>query len=281
MGVCSVWIGFEGMQAGYDKQKGKSYDQLFTELKSVGIAPAASMIIGFDYQTVEIIEREYAELLRLKPAISQFLIYGPTRGSPLYERKEKEGKLNDVVKTLYPMMDGFTLGFDHPNISAPTLKLLSRQLYRGEYQFLGPTVYRTMEIALQGYRNLKDATEPRLQIRAQMQQEFLRNAQAANRIGIVFAPNNLVRARVETLFDDIERELGPAPPLQEAESYLVLALGAWTKLKFSVNGFSQTASRRHVYNFEEKLSLGDMPHALASKIAGAIPDPFAPPPRHP
>jgi hypothetical protein len=29
-------------------------------------------------------------------------------------------------------------------------------------------------------------------IRAQMQQEFLRNAQAANRIGIAFAPNNLV-----------------------------------------------------------------------------------------
>ncbi len=263
MGINSVWIGFEGMQAGYDKQQGKSYEQLFDELKSVGIAPAASMIIGFDYQTPEVIEREYAELLRLQPAISQFLIYGPSRNTPLYDRLEEEGRLTEVARDLHLAQDGFTLAFDHPHISAPTMKLIARQLYRGEYHHLGPTIFRTVEIALRGYRNLKDAAAPRLRVRAEMMREFLRNAQAAREAGVRFAPNPLVRARVEHLFEDLEAELGPAPAWQQLQSYAVLPFGLWTKLRFSLDLFTQTPPRRHEYNMPTAGVLSSLGNGLS------------------
>ena len=276
MGITAAWIGFEGMQAGYGKQQGKSYAELFSSLKDVGIGPAASMIIGFDYQTPETIEREFAELLRLQPMISQFLIYGPTRGSALHERLKAEGRLNDVADYMYSMMDGFTLGFDHPHISPPTLKLIARQLYRGEYQFLGPTIYRTIEVTLRGYRNLKNATEPRLKIRAQMQREFLLHAYAARRIGLTFAPNNLVRARVEHLYQELERELGPAPKLQELQSYAVLPFGLWTRLKLKYDVFTQSAPRRHEYNMPERRRSLATPRAWMDRLAATVLGPQRP-----
>lgn len=275
MGLSMVWIGFEGMQAGYEKQVGKSYEELFRELKNVGISVAASMIIGFDYQTPEIIEREYAELMRLKPTVCQFLIYGPSRGTPLYERLDEEGRLGDVITHLPIMADGFTLAFDHPHISAPTMKNIARQLYEGEYEHLGSTAFRSIEVALMGYRALKDRPEPRLQIRAEIQKKLLRKAQAAKKAGIMFAPNNLVRARVEYLYDEIEREIGPPPGYIDVASNLVLAAGGWTKLKFAVQDAAQVSSRRYVYNFEEPRTLGTMGRSLRRKIA-KIPRPFGP-----
>ncbi|MBI4702693.1 MAG: hypothetical protein HY744_16345 [Deltaproteobacteria bacterium] len=276
MGISSVWIGFEGLAAGYEKQKGKSYAELFRDLRAVGISPAASMIVGFDYQTADIIEREFCELLRIKPAISQFLIWGPTRNTPLYQRMRAEGRLNDIEDRLYPAMDGFSLGFEHPHISAPTMQELVRRLYRGEYEQLGPTVYRSIEITLEGYRNLKHATAPRLRIRAQMQKEFLRHAQAAYRIGLHFAPNALVRARIERIFADVEAEIGPAPAFQRAQSWAVLPFGYWTKLKFSRGWLGQSPPRRHEYNMPPRRDLLGAPRALGAKLAAAL---LAPPRR--
>lgn len=270
MGVNSAWIGFEGMEAGYSKQQGKSYEQLFAELKSVGISPAASMIIGYDYQTVETIEREYAELLRLQPDLCQFLIYGPTRGSTLFSRLERDQRLNEIAYHLYPMMDGFTMGFSHPNISAPTMKMVARQLYRGEYHHLGPSIYRVMDTALRGYQNLKNASAPRLKIRAQMQKEFLLHGFAARRIGEVFAPNNLVRSRLDWLYERLEKELGPAPAMQQIESYAVLPFGLWTKLKFRYHVFEQTPPRRHEYNMPTTRGVLGAARAVADRVTGRL-----------
>lgn len=271
MGISMAWIGFEGMQSDYEKQKGVSYEKLFNDLRSVGVSVAASMIIGFDYQTAEIIEREYAELLRLKPAVCQFLIYGPSRGTPLHERLDKEGRLSDVATHLHSMADGFTLAFDHPNISAPAMKLIARQMYKGEYHHLGSTAFRTIEVALSGYLNNKQSDAPRLKIRAGLQKKQLRKAQAAKRAGIRFSPNNLVRARVERLFEEIEQEIGPAPALEEAGSYLLLAAGAWTKVKYKLRGASQVSPRRYVYNFQEKKTLGSAHRSIRRKITKFLP----------
>ncbi|MBW2528765.1 MAG: hypothetical protein JRI23_31610 [Deltaproteobacteria bacterium] len=270
MGVNSAWIGFEGMQAGYAKQEGKPYEQLFRELKDVGISPAASMIIGYDYQTLEVIEREYAELLRIKPDICQFLIYGPTRNTPLFHKLDEEGRLDEIAYHLYPMMDGFTMGFAHPNISAPTMKMMARQLYRGEYHHLGPSVFRVMETALRGYRHLKGVDRPRLRIRAAMQKEFLVNGFAAQNIGQAFAPNNLVRARLAYLFEDLEREFGPAPPLQKLQSYAVLPFGLLTRLKFKYHLLEQSPPRRHEYNMPDGRHVGATVSRRVRSLAGHL-----------
>ena len=270
MGVNSAWIGFEGMKAGYAKQEGKSYEQLFKDLNSVGIGAAASMIVGFDYHTPEIIEREFSELLRLKPMVSQFLIYGPTRGSALYDRMASEKRLTEVADFMYPMMDGSSLGFHHPAISAPRMEAITKQLYRDEYEYLGPTIYRTIDVTLQGYRTLKNATEPRLKIRAQMQLEFLRHAFAAKRIGMVFAPNNLVQNRIEHLYEELEREIGKAPTFQEIQSVAVLPFGWLTRHKLKFDSLKQSPPLRHEYNMRASFRSWPRPGALVKKLAGKL-----------
>lgn len=240
----------------------------------MGISPAASMIVGFDYQDQAIIEQEYASLLRLRPAISQFLIWGPTRNTPLYQKMVREGRLNDIENRLYPAMDGFSLGFEHPKLSAPSLESLVRQLYRGEYQHLGPTIYRSIEITLEGYKNLKHRPEPRLRIRAQMQRDFLRHSQAARDIGLRFAPNALVRARIERTYDDIEAEIGPAPATQRMQSMLVMPFGYLTKLRFAVSPVRQSRPLRHEYHMPERRDWTAAPKAMLHRLGARI---LAPP----
>ena len=38
MGIDGVWVGYEGTRSGYAKQAGRTYDELFTELREHGIA---------------------------------------------------------------------------------------------------------------------------------------------------------------------------------------------------------------------------------------------------
>ena len=59
MGIDWVWVGYEGQRAGYAKQVGRPYAELFADLHGHGISVLASMIIGFDYQTKDIIEAEF------------------------------------------------------------------------------------------------------------------------------------------------------------------------------------------------------------------------------
>jgi radical SAM superfamily enzyme YgiQ (UPF0313 family) len=49
MGISSIWVGFEGMRAGYKKMQGvQSFAETVAELKKFGIHVVLCMIIGFD-----------------------------------------------------------------------------------------------------------------------------------------------------------------------------------------------------------------------------------------
>ena len=86
MGIDGIWIGYEGTRSGFEKQSGRPVEEIFTEFREHGITILASMIVGFDYQTPEIIEEELSGLLALKPCFNQFLIYGPVPGTPFLSR---------------------------------------------------------------------------------------------------------------------------------------------------------------------------------------------------
>ncbi len=96
MGIDGFWIGYEGTRSNYAKQQGRPVEEILTEFREHGITVLASMIVGFDYQTPEVVAQELDGLLKLKPALSQFLIYGPVPGTPFYERVIRENLLHDV-----------------------------------------------------------------------------------------------------------------------------------------------------------------------------------------
>ncbi|MDE2292820.1 MAG: cobalamin-dependent protein, partial [Elusimicrobia bacterium] len=118
MGIDGLWIGYEGTRSGYDKQKGRTPQELFPELRRHGILVLASMIVGFDYQDKEVVADELRSLLRLRPALSQFLIYGPTPGTPFFERMQSEGRMRPELladKDLYYRSStGFVSMVTHP-----------------------------------------------------------------------------------------------------------------------------------------------------------------------
>jgi radical SAM superfamily enzyme YgiQ (UPF0313 family) len=166
MGVDWVWVGFEGQRAGYAKQRGRSYGELITELHQHGISVLASMIIGFDYQTPAIIEEEFEELLSFRPSMSQFLIYGPAFGTPLFERMKREGRLVPHLVADASKRDGFSLVFEHPTISGDEMSAIQRRLYREEFERLGPSIFRVADDWLAGHLNLRDHAVPRVRQKA-------------------------------------------------------------------------------------------------------------------
>lgn len=167
MGIDWVWVGYEGQRAGYSKMAGKPYGELFVDLHAHGISVLASMIIGFDYQTPEIIEEEFEELMCIRPSMCQFLIYVPAYGTPLYERMDMEGRLIPEAYENPASQDGFSLGFRHPHIEPEEMAAIQRRLYREDFARLGPGIFRVTEDWLEGLCNLRDHPAPRVRAKAQ------------------------------------------------------------------------------------------------------------------
>ena len=167
MGIDWVWVGYEGKHAGYAKMNGRPYGELFADLHRHGISVLASMIIGFDYQTPEIIEEEFEELMSLRPSMTQFLIYGPAHGTPLFERMEAEGRLRPEMYSDNTLHDGFSLGFEHPHIGPEEMSAIQRRLFRQTFARQGPSVFRVGEDWLTGYLTLRDHPAPRVRAKAE------------------------------------------------------------------------------------------------------------------
>ncbi|MBI5489339.1 MAG: cobalamin B12-binding domain-containing protein [Deltaproteobacteria bacterium] len=167
MGIDWIWVGFEGRRAGFSKMQGRSYPDLFADLHAHGISVLASMIIGFDYQTPEIIREEYEELLSLRPSMCQFLIYGPAHGTPLHARLTAEGRIDHEVMDDHSRHDGFSLGFRHPHIGRDEMSAIQRGLYREEFARLGPSVFRVIDDRLAGFLSLRGNAAERVRAKAE------------------------------------------------------------------------------------------------------------------
>ena len=63
MGIDGFWIGYEGTRSNYAKQQGRPIAEILTEFREHGITVLASMIVGFDYQTPEVVAEELAGLV--------------------------------------------------------------------------------------------------------------------------------------------------------------------------------------------------------------------------
>ncbi len=175
MGFDLLWIGFEGKRAEFKKMEGRSFAELFANLRDHGISIIASLIIGFDYQTPEIIGEEFRELMGLKPSVCQFLIYGPVYGTPLYNRLNAEGRF--LPKIHVPeRWDGFWLGFRHPHIGEEEMSKIQIGLYHKEFEIMGPSVFRILENRLKGYVTLRYHASERVRAKAQVYKYRARKA---------------------------------------------------------------------------------------------------------
>ncbi len=252
IGVSAVWIGLEGKHAGYDKLHGERLHELIARLRRRGIIVVGSMILGFDYQTADIVRQELDEILDAAPTYLQALIYGPTPGTELWERMERDGRWlggpPGAGGVPYERCDGFEAGFAHPHLSATELASLQRHCYQRDFERHGPSVYRAIETWLEGWENLREAPEPFLRARATVYERKLRPCRPLLPVGIARAPTPAVRQRLERLHARLLAAFGPPDIKERLTAGVVLPVAErWTSLglRYDLGQQPRLIRRRH------------------------------------
>ncbi|MHC4582690.1 MAG: B12-binding domain-containing radical SAM protein, partial [Planctomycetota bacterium] len=146
MGFDIIWTAFEGTESSFSKLKGKSLSELYSSLRSRGVALLSSMIIGFPYQDRAKVMEEFRTFTELGPSLWQILIYFAFPGTPLHRRMLEENRFLPEYQNNpdYRTFDGFSMHFTHPDFSASDLKDLQRDLYRKSFQILGPSLVQVI-----------------------------------------------------------------------------------------------------------------------------------------
>jgi haloalkane dehalogenase len=238
MGFDLIWNAFEGAGAGYRKQQGKSLAELYAELKAVGCAQLTSMIIGFPYQTEQIIWQELEQLMALEPALVQCLIYFAFPGTPFHQQVIAENRYRERYRKGPDLRrwDGFAMHFSHPHFQRPErVEELQREIYAADFARLGPSPLRLARVWLTGYENLRKDASPLLRQRAERLREDVRATLPLTRAAMAFGPSREARAQARRLRRDIvrltgepsvrERALEAGAPALYLASRLTRALG--------------------------------------------------------
>lgn len=232
MGFDILWTGFEGKEADFNKLNGRSLPELYSSLRSCGVAILSSMIIGFPYQNRTKIMEEFQDLMELNPSFWQILIYFAFPRTPLHRRMlAEDGFLPEYsAHPDYRTFDGFSLHFRHAHFSAPELQDLQRELYRRGFDALGPSLLQVIRVWFEGYRNLRDSSNPLLVARATRMAEYVRSAITALYPAMLFGPNRDRRVDARKLFNEIRREMGGLSLKTRLSCLATIPLSLWTWL---------------------------------------------------
>ncbi len=265
MGIDGFWIGYEGSRSGYAKQQGRPVEEIFTEFREHGITILASMILGFDYQTPEVVSQELDRLLSLQPSLTQFLIYGPVPGTPFGDRVRKSNLMHEQylkdTNLLYRRADGFTTTMKHPTLSAEQIEALQRWCFEEDFQRLGPSIIRFLETRLLGHEKLKNAPNPALRDKARHYARELRDAYPVFLAAGLFGPNREARRRTRVLQRRLHAALGQPTFVERLKSLAAIGAAAWTKITLMFDWFQhprlmRTEYRlRHWENLSREISL--------------------------
>jgi len=241
MGFQIIWTAYEGTESGYRKLKGKSLEDLYSSLKSRGVAILSSMIIGFPYQDRAQIVQEFDRLMALGPSLTQILIYFAFPGTPFHRQVVAEGRYLPEYQDNPDLRrwDGFAMHFKHPKFEAPELEALQKELYRQDFLQLGPSLVRLMRIWLEGYKNLRNSPKPLLRARAERQRQEVTAALPGIYPAMLVGPTRESRAQARQLFCEIRREMVTFPLQERLMGWATLPLATWTWLTFKLNIFQQ------------------------------------------
>ena len=259
MGIDGLWIGYEGTRSGFAKQSGRPVAEVLTELREHGINVLASMIVGFPYQTPEVIEEELSGLLALRPGLTQFLIYGPVPGTPFHERVKREGLLDPSAvsdpDSFYRRGDGFSSLVKHPTMAPAEIEASQRRCFEEDFQRLGPSIYRSVERWHLGHLKLRESPLPHLRRKAERFAAEVRNAYPVFLAGKLLGPNARVRRWIADLEKGIHASLGRPTLKARCQGVVALAMAAWTSLTLKLHLFQHPRLIRHTFRLPEESRL--------------------------
>jgi haloalkane dehalogenase len=266
MGFETIWVAFESPSAGYAKMKGRELGALFRDLQSRGIAILSSMIIGFPHQDRAAILSDFELLMSLEPSFTQILIYFAFPGTPFYAQAIAENRYLPQYREHpdYRRWDGFSMHFKHPHLTAPEVEALQRELYRRDFERLGPSLMRVTRVFFNGYMKLRNSPNPLLRARAERLRAFCRSVVPGIFPALLFGPSKESRRRARELLRDIERETGALTLGEKVKGAGVILLSGWTWFTLRMNLFQQPKLLRLEYHPEKS-------GAAAGQAADSIP----------
>ena len=256
MGIDGFWIGYEGTRSNYAKQQGRPIEEILTEFREHGITILTSMIVGFDYQTPAVVAQEFDGLMKLKPALGQYLIYGPPPGTPFYERVMRENLMHEKYvqdpALMHRLADGFTTMMKHPTLSPAEIEGLQQWCFEQDFQRLGPSIFRVLESRFLGYQKLKNSPNSFLRQKAEVYAEDLRCAYPVFLVGRLLGPNAAVRRWIGDLEQHIYAELGRPALVERFQSVLAVGAALWTAVTLKLNLFQHPKLIRTTYRLPSK-----------------------------
>jgi radical SAM superfamily enzyme YgiQ (UPF0313 family) len=256
MGIDGIWIGYEGTRSGYDKQTGKPVHEIIRELRDNGIIVLASMIVGFDYQTPEVIAQELTGLMDLRPELAQFLIYSPPPGTPFYDRVMAQGLMRrkyaeNVDKRCHDGC-GFKAVVKHPTMSASEIERMQQWCFAEDFQRLGPSIYRIVDTRCVGFKKWKGSSSNFLRKKAIDLAKDLRKAYLVFLIGRLLGPNGRIRSWIRELEYKVRADLGTPTLAEKLMSVGALGAAAWTALKLRMGIFQHPHLGRVSFRMPEE-----------------------------
>ena len=151
-------MGLESPRSQYSKLNGTDTLALTAELRRHGIKVLGSTIVGLEHHTPENIDGEIEHAVAHDTDFHQFMLYTPVPGTPLYSQIRDEGRLLDV--DLADIHGQWKFNFEHAAISRDLSKQLLDGAFRRDFERNGPSLYRIVRTALEGFKRYKDHPDP-------------------------------------------------------------------------------------------------------------------------
>jgi hypothetical protein len=242
MGLSGAWIGVESRARDRALSTTDVYRE-FGRLRGAGIVAVAVMSLGMDWHDEERLEEDFQHLLSLRPQFSRFRIHSPDPRTPRHAELVRAGRLRDLP---YRLRDGAHALFTHPVLSAERLEALVEEFARREYEELGPSLLRVMEVRLEGYLMLRYRVQAHLQARARAYRRECVELYPLLGLAIRAARSERVRRWAMGLREEVE-DTFEIPSSARFRAGIAPALALWARLRDRLRPHPRLRAEVHRY----------------------------------
>ncbi len=211
LGISWIWMGLEGKDSQYVKNKDVDTRELVSTLQSHGIRVLGSTIIGLEDHTPDNIDEAIEFAASHDTDFHQFMLYTPIPGTPLHAEHKAAGILLDPNETCEADTHGqYRFNYHHPHIKNGLETEFLQRAFRRDFELNGPSISRLTKTVLRGWLRYKNHPEQRIRRRYAWEIRGLATTYA----GALWATRRWYRndpavsARITHTLKDIYREFG-------------------------------------------------------------------------
>ncbi|MBN1656583.1 MAG: hypothetical protein JXA30_22620 [Deltaproteobacteria bacterium] len=263
LGIGAIFIGVESKFAGehgYGKRKKMDAREVFQKLHERGIRTAGAWICGWDFHDHRNIYEDLNYFVACYPTYEQLTRLSPFPGTMLYDKLKEEGRVRNV-----PWEDVHFWSNSQVNINLETHETLNLTEYGYKllYETWGPSLLRRFDVTLNGYEYwMKSDNKTMREHKTKLFKQQSALNLVLNAPMYRFAPNGVVRRRVEKLRQRYVDLIGEPTPIQNFANWYLLRLAKSWKKKDLLDPYNQYPKQEPFkrYTYDKKNSNGAVPY---------------------